>query len=171
MARTLFLMVALLTPLAAAAEIYKWRDEQGRWHYGDEPRPGATRVDLPPVQVYDAPQTAAQPPAPPQPANEPAVSYGRVEIISPGPEATVRNATGEVGVAVALEPGLRPSHRVRLLMDGVPVTEPIGSTAFTLSNVDRGAHTLQVEVLNGRGDVIARAGPQVFYMHRPSRLN
>lgn len=37
-------VAALLLPGAAAAEIYKWKDAQGRVHYGDRPRQGAQEV-------------------------------------------------------------------------------------------------------------------------------
>jgi hypothetical protein len=173
MTRVLLFVLALLIPAIAAADVYKWRDQSGRWHYGDEPRPGAARVELPPVQVYRSPQT---PPAFAQPARqqdrgEAALSYARVDIISPAPEATVRNATGEIGVTVALEPSLRPGHAIRLLLDGAPVAAPAGSTAFAVADVARGAHTVAAEVLDARGDVIARAGPQPFHVHRTSQLD
>jgi hypothetical protein len=172
MTRKLLTAAILLAPLLASAEVYKWRDDAGRWHYGDEPRPGAVRVDLPPVQVYEAPPTPQVVPRTDSQAKpEPALSYARAAIISPAPEATIRNAMGEVGVVVLLEPSLRAGHTVRLLVDGKPVSEPVSSTAFTLVNIDRGAHGLAAEVLDARGQVLTRIGPQTFYMHRPSRLH
>lgn len=173
MTRPLLILLLALFPIAAGAAVYKWQDASGRWHYSDTPVPGADQVELPPVQVYSPPPVPA-PPAASRPATqeqEPALTYARVEILSPAPEQTIRNGPGEVGVAVGLEPGLRSGHRLRLLLDGVPVAEPVGETAFTLVNVDRGAHTLSVEILDSRGQVIARGGPQTFYMHRPSRLH
>ncbi|HEX5513114.1 MAG TPA: DUF4124 domain-containing protein, partial [Gammaproteobacteria bacterium] len=133
MMRKLVIAAVLLLPLQVFAEVYKWRDDAGRWHYTDQPRPGAARVDLPPVQVYQSPPIAPPQPATsqPQPAQEPVRNYARAEIVSPAAEETIRNAPGEVGVIVALEPSLRPEHTVRLLVDGKAAAEPASSTAFT----------------------------------------
>lgn len=166
------LLALLLLPLIAQGEIYKWQDSDGRWHYSDTPRPGAVQLDLPPVQTYAPPAGEHQVQAlPRQQERKPGLRYARAAIASPAPESTVRNATGEVGVVLVLEPSLRDGHRVRLLLDGQPAAEPVASTAFTLVNVDRGEHQLEAEVLDARGRVLARAGPQIFYMHRPSRLH
>lgn len=171
--RSLIICMALALSLPATAEIYKWQDESGRWHYTDTPRPGATPVDLPPVQAYEPPSMP-----PPkrerqekQPETTAALSYARVDILSPAAEATVRDANGDIGVVVALEPSLRPGHTIRLLLDGKPVAGPANSTAFTLNHIDRGEHTISAEVLNANGDVITRSKPQTFYLHRPSILN
>ncbi|NLO81102.1 MAG: DUF4124 domain-containing protein [Xanthomonadaceae bacterium] len=176
MNRKALLLALALLPLPAWSQVYKWQDESGRWHYSDSPRPGAVELDLPPIQTYQAPPSERQLQAlsrssAEQSAPEPEISYARVEFAAPGPEATIRNAIGEVGVVLVLEPGLREGHTVRLLLDGQPAAEPVASTAFTLMNVDRGAHQLSAEILDARGRVVARAGPQVFYMHRPSRLH
>jgi hypothetical protein len=40
MARTLVLIVLLAASASAAAQIYRWTDEQGRVHYGSQPPPG-----------------------------------------------------------------------------------------------------------------------------------
>ena len=40
MTRTLVLIVLLVASGTAAAQIYRWTDEQGRVHYGSQPPPG-----------------------------------------------------------------------------------------------------------------------------------
>lgn len=171
--RCLIICAALMLSLPATAAIYKWQDASGRWHYSDTPHSGAAPVDLPPVQVYEPPSTP-----PPtrtsrekQPEPTAALSYSRVEIISPGPEATLREASGDIGVVVSLEPSLRPGHQIRLLLDGKPVAGPASTTAFTLNHIDRGEHKISAEVLDANGQVITRSAPQTFYLHRPSLLN
>lgn len=168
------MVLVLAATLPATAQVYKWQDDSGRWHYTDTPRSGATPVDLPPVQVYEPPRTppsATRTQEARQPEREAMLNYSRVEIISPGPEATVREASGEIGVAVVLEPSLRSGHSIRLLLDGKIVAGPANATAFTLQHVDRGAHSISAEVLDANGQLIARTDPHTFYMHRPSRLN
>lgn len=172
MKRTLLLIALAALPLLAVAKVYKWQDEDGRWHYSDTPQPGAVPIDLPPVQLYDSPPLPqSQAPSTQEEEQAPVLSYARAEIVSPGFEETIRNAPGEVGVVLALEPSLRSGHRVQLLLDGQPAAEPVAATAFTLMNVNRGEHQLSAEVLDARGQVVARTGSRTFYMHRPSRLH
>lgn len=173
MRNKLLIVLSLATIGVAHADVYKWRDETGRWHYGDEPKPGSSQVELPPIQVYEPSKVDTAPPPAPPPRQEKAqasLSYSRAEVMSPAPEETIRNATGEVGVAIALEPSLRSGHRVRLLLDGAPAVEAVPSTAFTLANVNRGAHTVSAEILDAQGQVVNTTEPRTFYMHRPSRL-
>lgn len=165
----LIALTLLALPLAAAAEIYKWRDAQGVWHFGDEAPAGAEKVELPPATVYSAPPLARTAPPAPEPASG-ETGYNAAAIATPGPEATVRNSTGEVAVDVALDPALRQGHRVRLYLDQVAVGDPVPTTGFTLRNVNRGAHTVSAEVVDADGSVLTRTGQQVFYMHRPSVL-
>ena len=56
--KRLFLLLALLLPLGmAAAEIYKWTDENGRVHFGDVPQAvdNTETVDLGRINTYNAP--------------------------------------------------------------------------------------------------------------------
>ncbi|ERI53752.1 hypothetical protein N878_14290, partial [Pseudomonas sp. EGD-AK9] len=45
------LLVALLLPALAAAEIYRWTDAQGRVHFGQRPGAGAEPVEVKPQVV------------------------------------------------------------------------------------------------------------------------
>lgn len=47
-------LALLLAPPALAAELLKWQDAQGRWHYGDTPPAGRARA----VQAAPAPTPA-----------------------------------------------------------------------------------------------------------------
>jgi hypothetical protein len=53
------MLVLLLAPLVAAAgEVYRWVDDQGRVHYGDRPPPEwrAEPAALPDIQIVDSPE-------------------------------------------------------------------------------------------------------------------
>lgn len=41
-------LVLMLLPLAAAAQVYRWKDDQGRIHYSQVPPPGAATRELAP---------------------------------------------------------------------------------------------------------------------------
>lgn len=51
------LLLALLLPNLAAAEIYRWIDEQGRVHFGQRPAAGAEVVEVKPQVVERDAQT------------------------------------------------------------------------------------------------------------------
>jgi hypothetical protein len=51
--RSVLLILSLLFAVtaatgASAAEVYKWKDKNGVWHYGDRPKEGAQAVDVTP---------------------------------------------------------------------------------------------------------------------------
>ena len=65
-----------------------------------------------------------------------------------------------------IQPPLRTAqgHHFTLLMDGQKVTD-FTDTPYTLQGVDRGTHTLQVEVLDG-GKVLAESQIVEFHLKR-----
>lgn len=162
----------LAAPLPAAADVYRWVDEDGVVHYGDEPRGDAERVELPEPATVDFPDPAPRPARASEDDGAPAddaADYRRLAITSPRPEQTIQSAPGEVPVSLALEPQLRAGHRIALLLDGEPVPQsPLASLQVTLGPVDRGTHTLRAQVLGGDDRVLARSAAITFYLHRPS---
>ncbi|MBF7730523.1 DUF4124 domain-containing protein [Pseudomonas sp. N040] len=50
MPRLIFLLL-LLVPLPSWAEIYRWTDAGGQVHFGEQPQPGAERVEVKPQVV------------------------------------------------------------------------------------------------------------------------
>ncbi|MFY0729571.1 penicillin-binding protein [Pseudomonas sp. NFX15] len=103
------------------------------------------------------------------PIEEPALfHYDVLRILVPEPDATIRSNAGEVIVSATHEPALQPGHRYRLLLDGQPTAEPGTSPVFPLSNIDRGSHTLSVEILDEQGRIVERTASQPFHMQRTS---
>ena len=48
------LLAAVLVPLTAGAQIYTWKDADGKTHFGDRPPPEAKTREIP-VRSYEAP--------------------------------------------------------------------------------------------------------------------
>lgn len=46
-------LLALAAVAAQAGEVYKWKDKDGRVHYGDRPKHGAQAVDIPVAPPLD----------------------------------------------------------------------------------------------------------------------
>jgi len=98
-------------------------------------------------------------------------TYDSVTIVSPEPETTVHDNSGNLSVKVAVAPPLQAGsgHHFTLLLDGNAVASG-SSRRFKLTSIDRGAHTLQVQVQAADGTVLVSSQPVQFYMWEASRL-
>ena len=163
--RTIFTLLAVLLAIGAIAdEAYTWTDEDGVVHYSDRPQPGAEVVDL---GQFRATRPSATPTTRPSDADEttaPSVGYQSIEFASPAAEETLWNIEGTLNVTVALTPGLRPGHQVRIYFDGTPQT--VSGASFQLQEVYRGVHNLQAEVIDETGKLIIRSRPSRFYVQQ-----
>ncbi|MGO4309019.1 DUF4124 domain-containing protein [Pseudomonas sp. KB_15] len=165
-----WLLIACFIALPASAEVFTYVDPQGNRVFTDQPKPGnATRVPLVKSNRMAANPTSAAPSsAEDSPEVKAPFHYDLVRILVPEPDATIRSNAGEIIVSVTSEPGLQRGHRYRLLLDGQPTAEPGLSPVFPLSNIDRGSHTLSVEILDEQGRIVERTASQPFHMQRTS---
>ena len=159
------------------AQAYRWVDENGVVHFSDRPEPGAERIELPksnpsstPTPTFSAAATRSRQAteAETEPADQP-FSYESLSIASPVAEETLWNIAGVLNVSLDLQPALQPGHQIRVYFDGEPMTT-VSSTSFQLDEVWRGAHNLQVEVLDQRGNMMIRSQPNRFYVQQ-TRVN
>jgi hypothetical protein len=168
--RTILVLLGLLVaPIATAGEAYVWTDDDGVVHYSDRPVPGASKIEL-------AEPNTGQSPAPRRPeaaGGETTESldedtgpfrYESLAISSPGAEETLWNIGGVLNVSLALNPPLRPGHRVRVYFDGNP--QIVAGTSFQLNEVWRGVHNLQAEVLDEAGRMQIRSQASRFYVQQ-----
>ena len=81
----------------------------------------------------------------------------------PRPAAYTTSLSFSVGVQI--QPKLSPGHRLRLLLDGKPYGQASSSTRLSLTNIDRGEHSLAVEVLSGEQS-IQQSSPVTFTVQR-----
>jgi hypothetical protein len=173
--RPIFILLVLLAAAGAFAEAYTWTDEDGIVHYSDRPHPGATIVD---IGDSRASQTRPRPTSRSNEATSsnntaeesaaPATGYASIEIASPGAEETLWNIEATLNVSLALTPGLRPGHQVRVYFDGTP--QVVGGTSFQLQEVHRGVHNLQAEVIDETGKMLIRSRPSRFYVQQNTIL-
>lgn len=175
--RRSIIMLLISLPLLCGTTIYRWTDSDGNVHFGDDPPAGAERVEVGEPAVVSTPPRTAHPTPAPTPSEAPAPAYRLFEIVSPADDAVVRDNLGRVPVNIDIDPPLRGNHRIDVRLDGArhPDQPATRSTAFTLHDVDRGTHTLEVRVLDSAGNVLARSASQ-FHLHRatvhsPARQN
>ena len=94
-----------------------------------------------------------------------------IGITSPADEETIHDNTGRVPVAVALDSNALPTGgAIRVLLDGAPLGPARTTASFALEGVERGEHTLQVQLLDAAGNVAASSPTVKFYMWQASKL-
>ncbi|MDF9904565.1 UNVERIFIED_ORG: hypothetical protein OKW15_002521 [Pseudomonas reinekei] len=165
-----WLLIACFIALPTSAQVFTYVDRQGIRVFTDQPKPGnATRVpQVNSNRMAANPTRAAPPSAEDSPDVQAPFHYDLLRILVPEPDATIRSNAGEIIVSATNEPALQPGHRYRLLLDGQPTAEPGPSPVFPLSNINRGSHTLSVEILDEQGRIIERTASQPFHMQRTS---
>lgn len=157
----LFSLLVLLTA-PAVAQIYKYTDDKGNTVFTNQPPEGVTAetIDLPPANTVDIKVPDAPPPLPEeQNGTDRQQAYRSLSIGGIPDEQALRANNGTFVVNAQLDPPLRRNHRIRFLLDGEPQGEPSSNTSLQLTNVDRGTHVIEAEVLSG-GQVIQRAQEQ-----------
>ncbi len=170
----LALSVIAALGLPAQAEIYKTVDEHGNVVFTDIPpreddenaeqiiieNPNSFAVDeaIPNANEWIVESEEGE-------EEEPPFSYLALEIVSPADDEPVRENAGNITIVTNVNPRLQRGHVARLLMDGTVVQE--GSRAsFDLANVDRGTHTITVEIVDESGQVLIRSNQSTFHMLR-----
>lgn len=166
----LLFALALFASAAAHAQAYKWIDEDGTVHYSDRPRPGAEQIELDRSETRRPRSTRRRTAVNPAAASDDAAEessqfrYESLTVESPASEETLWNIEGVLNVTLALTPALQPGHRVRVYFDGNP--RPVEGTFFQLTEVYRGAHNLQAEILDEAGTLMIRSVPSRFYVQQ-----
>ncbi|WP_152226916.1 DUF4124 domain-containing protein [Pseudomonas sp. SCB32] len=167
--RLILTALLLATALPASAQIYKYTDANGNTVFTNQPpgNVGAQPVQLPPTNTV-APQPPANTDNGSNSGNTEAQNAYSILALSnlPNDEA-LRVNNGTFVVEVVVQPQLAMEHQLQLLLDGQPYGAPTHSTSITMENIDRGDHTLAVEVLQG-GQVIQTSAPANFTLQRIS---
>jgi Domain of unknown function (DUF4124) len=164
-------LLLLMTIPVLAATVWKWRDASGVVHYSDQPVPGAEQVSIQSSSTFSPAPIQSRATSSQSSSAPAAVAYTNVEIWKPSAEETVANTAGLVGVAVRVEPELAAGHRLALYMDGRLVAGfPEQGSEYEMPEVDRGAHTLVLVVINAQGKQVVTSSPVQFFVRQPSVL-
>src|SRR5690554_7787040 len=113
------LCLCLLLAGPAGAQIYSWTDADGNRVYSDQPRPGASTIELKPTNVVEPT------PAPPvssrgntQGDRPSGPVYQRLMITNPAHDTALRSNEGDLTLTVVTEPPLSGSHLLKVSIDG-----------------------------------------------------
>ncbi len=159
------LLVLWTAAAVADTELYKWVDKDGVVHFSDKPAAGAEKIKVKDVDTIPAEKVQTPAAGPKAPESR----HYEITFISPKADESIRENTGNVNVSVQLNPPLNPGDTIQFLMDGQPQGEPGGSTELSLTNVDRGTHTVQATVQDQNGRPLGSAST-TFTLQRFSIL-
>lgn len=148
----------------SSGTVYKTVHKDGTVTYSDQPSVDAVAVELDvPTSTIQSNVQAIQ--SQPQMTATPKVNY-KLNILSPGPDATIRNNVGELSIGVALEPRVGGFFQLH-------INDEIHESAtgmFRLSNMNRGTYQYTVKFIDNSGKLIASSDTRNVYLHQASAL-
>jgi hypothetical protein len=155
----------------SAQVVYKTLKADGSAVYSDVSSDGAVPVHLSSMNTVVAPalnNASSQTSSLKKPIKtlRPEVQY-TVSIRSPAAEQTLRDNSGSVTINADVLP--KKSGKFELLLDN-QVVKTQSNSQFKLENVNRGAHTIQINFLDNSGKILASSMSQTFYLQKASAL-
>jgi len=145
---------------AWSATVYKWVDDNGVTHYSDQPNPKAQKLQIADAQTYGAQAATVTGPAS---AGTPASATKPVCVIDSPGAGQVFLDTFSITGHVTLGHLAAEGSEISLRMDGEDISGLLGPDgSFALSQVDRGDHSLTLQVTNARGEVTCQGNAVTF---------
>lgn len=164
----MFMLLSLAFPVMA--QIYKYTDADGNTAYSNQPPDGvaAQAVELPPLNSVE-PQPPSAPPGEAMSREQPHSAYEVLELTNLPTTEALRANNGTFTVNVLIKPRLQGPHLLRLLLDDQPYGQASNVPILQLVNIDRGTHSLAVQVIDGEN--IVQQSPSVTFtvqrVHKP----
>ena len=175
--KTFLLLSLIALPAVSSAAIYRWVDSDGSLHFSDQKpnRPDVEEVTVPQPNLMSGDKPAGKGQAT-QPSSTPSATkvpprYTSLKITTPSDDEAVRANDGSVPVSCILEPALGAvaGHEIQVLVDGRSIGG-LKSCGTTLTQLSRGTHSVQVQVVDSLGKVLISSPVHRFHVLRTSRL-
>lgn len=164
----MFMLLSLAFPVMA--QIYKYTDADGNTAYSNQPPDGvaAQAVELQPLNSVE-PQRPSAPPGEALSREQSHNAYEVLELTNLPTTEALRANNGTFTVNVLIKPRLQGPHLLRLLLDDQPYGQSSNVPILQLVNIDRGTHSLAVQVIDGEN--IVQQSPSVTLtvqrVHKP----
>jgi hypothetical protein len=164
------LCAALAAPVqGATTQMWVWVDSQGVKHFSDKPVPGAKLISIASMEPSEPPRPAAPPPrtpstAPRTPPAKASVQYDLLEIFQPADGETFFGSDAVVNVRVRSEPDLASGDQMRLYLDGNLVEGDPTAREFSLSGLERGAHSIRAQIVDAQGKPKTLSEPRMIHI-------
>lgn len=150
--------------LMTSGTVYKTVHEDGTITYSDQASPDAVEVvlNVPTSTITSKMQT---PTIQTQQPTSQKINH-KVSILSPQPEATIRNNVGEISIGATIEPKAAGFFQLH-------INEEVHESAtgmFRLKDMNRGTYQYSVKFIDNSGKVIASSDIRNVYLHQASAL-
>ena len=178
MQTTILVFLFCIFPTIGAAEVYRQIDQEGNVTFSDHRTQQSEKVTIPPVNVIKPYQEnkinnqISQSDKHIANKSKKSTDYQQLILIHPIDDQTVRDDLGNVTLQWRSEPELATNeqHYFEVLLDGVAMGNKLEQTSITLNNIDRGTHTVQIQLLNSNGMQLTTSQAVTFHLHRFSRI-
>ncbi len=173
MKRVLYLLLFITCSLSA--EIYRLVDDNGNVSFSDQPHPEATVIKVDALPTYTPITTSFN-------VNETQsiedtqtliIPDYKVSIVSPSNDQAFWDSSGTVAVQIELQPELDTfrGDLIKVMLDGKEIGEPQENAVVSLTNIDRGTHSLSVAVVSQEQKILSTSDTIKFHLHRRSVIN
>jgi uncharacterized protein DUF4124 len=176
--KTGILPIALVTTITATisvntiaqTSVYKSVNEEGVVEYSDQPREGAETIKVKNPQSITLPKGADVFTSPKdEKRGDDKNTYQSIVITQPAHDSAFNSGSGQVSILSETTPPLSSNHSIQLVVDGTRYNSN-KSGSFNLSNVDRGTHQVQVNVIDAAGETLISSDVTTFTLHRTTAL-
>lgn len=170
--RCLLLLALLLPAVSVGADIYKYYDSDGNMVLSDSvPKEDAEKVEklkTTPVMIIPAQVPGKERREVPRATAVAKSVPGQYVIVIQSPVAgeTYLRTSESVPVAVSVSPGLAAGHHLEMRLDGKGSGE---LTRIVPDQLDRGSHTLSMQVVDTAGKVL-KSAEVTFHVQQRSML-
>ncbi len=167
------LLVTLLTPLYA--DVYRYVDKNGNVIFTDSPPEGSNAKKI--VVKEPTTESAFEPaqsevylkPAPtkkPTKNTSASINYS-ISVSSPENGIAINAPGGSLNVVVSVQPPPQQEYKIRIMVDGYEAATS-DSPIATVTGLNRGQHSINAQLLDSEGVVLATSHTNVVTILRPS---
>ena len=162
----------ILSSLLAVAEdtVYRSTDKNGNAVFTDQATENAQEIEIKETATYTETVPTYKPTSKKKNENK-SMGYTSLSILQPASEEAIRSNSGNLTVSYSLQPALESKHSTELLIDGSPVQSSGSGGSFSLTNIDRGTHTLIVQVIDDSGSVLITSDSIMITMLRYAQVH
>jgi len=146
-----------------AVTVFRSEEPDGTVEFSDQNQVGSEPVIVETPMIQSSSGLKLPPPS----QEEEEFSYSVLAITSPAVEATFRDQYADaITVSGKVSPGLRRGDRVFLTVDGVVSGNGARSPSFKTSRLERGTHSLQLEIRTDDGEIAIQSEIVTINVHR-----
>lgn len=171
----LLLLLLFMLPSLSHGAMYKWTNSAGEIIYSDTPpNENTEEIILPKLTTTPAVKYKSKPKSQETPEEKTkATSYSSFKLLAPVKDAIIRDNGGNVQVNLSLKPSLdtKAGHSISIMVDGTTKISNSKQATATLSNIDRGTHTVSAKIQDSKGKVLKTSNSVSFTVYRYSQLH